>query len=271
MPYVYVLSNPSYPEGTYKIGHTTKTMQERLAGLNNTSVPTPFKIEAQYEVLLSEYVEKQVHKHLKPYRLSKGREFFGNGITLDDIHLAIVHCCNTHGSTYSFGVDTLTPKGLIDATIAEAQSIATQAEAKKLAYDMRIAHEEALELENLLRLIDNTLYQINKYPSERSKRVNEITNTMRYLMFKRGLDTDAKLQKLEYLHVKNLKLLDLVIAGSAYSRYYYKNFDLTSLEFHSLNLPKDYKHKIYIDDYTCIKNHILTKVHCQLNNNRENT
>jgi len=105
MPFVYVLSNPSYPEGTYKIGHTTKSIEQRLASLNNTSVPTPFKIEAQYEIEDSYSIEQAVFAILSNYRLSANREFFSNGLTLAMIHNTVISLIDEE----ELGINTLTP------------------------------------------------------------------------------------------------------------------------------------------------------------------
>ena len=191
MAYVYVLSNPSYPEGTYKIGHTTKTMQERLAGLNNTSVPTPFKVEAQYEVLgegRSALVERYTHKNLKPYRLNKGREFFGNGLTLDDIHIAVVS--NMYQGWE--GTDNITPQTLRDDTRAREQALIDERKANEDRKLLNNIHEEALCINKIL--IDFT-DALSCFPTKESlfeykafvESQNKIKTTYKYKLFGVGL------------------------------------------------------------------------------------
>lgn len=72
---VYVLSNPSYPN-IYKIGKTTRSVEERMNELNNTSVLTPFKLEIEFKTDNCHDLEKYLHKKLDRYRVNKKREFF---------------------------------------------------------------------------------------------------------------------------------------------------------------------------------------------------
>ena len=73
--FIYILSNPSM-QGLLKIGHTTRLVEERIAELNNTGLPTPFKIAAKYEVWNPYEYEQEIHKGLATFRLSSNREFF---------------------------------------------------------------------------------------------------------------------------------------------------------------------------------------------------
>lgn len=74
--YLYVLSNPGFQEGLLKIGSTRKDMIERLRELNSPdSVPTPFKIEACFEVEDPLMAEERVLDTLKEFRVSD-KKFF---------------------------------------------------------------------------------------------------------------------------------------------------------------------------------------------------
>ena len=74
--YVYVLSNECMP-GIYKIGCTTKTVQERSNELSrSTSIPLPFIEEMSFFVFDVDEAEKKMHEELKQYRVNKDREFF---------------------------------------------------------------------------------------------------------------------------------------------------------------------------------------------------
>ena len=72
--YVYVVSNKSIP-GKLKIGQTTRSIGERLAELNNTSVPTDFEIELCCSVYDAPKAEKVLHRHFET-RFKQEKEFF---------------------------------------------------------------------------------------------------------------------------------------------------------------------------------------------------
>ena len=74
--WVYVLTNPDYP-GTYKIGKTTKSVAERLKGLNSsTSLRYPFHLATALRTNDAKAAEDYIHSVLEKYRNRKGREFF---------------------------------------------------------------------------------------------------------------------------------------------------------------------------------------------------
>lgn len=75
MGYIYVLQNSSFP-GYIKIGHTTRTVRERVSELNTTGVPTPFNVLHSWEVVNSYDVEQSLHNKYAEYRVSGNREFF---------------------------------------------------------------------------------------------------------------------------------------------------------------------------------------------------
>jgi len=79
--YVYVMSNPSMP-GMYKIGFTTRPMEERLQEANqpNTWIPTPFLLEFTKFVTNPQQKEMTVHKILAKDRVNPSREFFRTDI-----------------------------------------------------------------------------------------------------------------------------------------------------------------------------------------------
>ena len=73
--YVYVLKNDSMP-GILKIGMTTRTVEERIAELNGTNLPTPFRLVLKYFSKRPQEDEAALHKRLEDYRISDSREFF---------------------------------------------------------------------------------------------------------------------------------------------------------------------------------------------------
>lgn len=74
--YVYVMSNPSYPEDMLKIGWTRDHPIIRANDLHTSGIPTPFNIEFVIITEEGSKVEKIIHNHLKSYRETTKREFF---------------------------------------------------------------------------------------------------------------------------------------------------------------------------------------------------
>jgi hypothetical protein len=73
---VYVLTNPAMP-GLVKIGQTSQEdAQVRIAQLNSTGVPFPFKLEFACKVPNPDEVEEALHKAFAPDRVNPRREFF---------------------------------------------------------------------------------------------------------------------------------------------------------------------------------------------------
>lgn len=72
---VYVLVNDSMP-GLVKIGMTLRSISERLAELNNTSVPVKFEVAKFYICDEPPVIELKIHEFFKNSRLNDNREFF---------------------------------------------------------------------------------------------------------------------------------------------------------------------------------------------------
>ena len=81
--FVYVLSNPQFKEGVYKIGLTRNPIVERMKQLYNTSVPVAFQQEFALEVDDCVKVERELHVHFESKRINARREFFQ--LTLEDL------------------------------------------------------------------------------------------------------------------------------------------------------------------------------------------
>lgn len=73
--WIYCISNPSFP-GKVKIGFTTNTVEERMAQLDSTSVPTPFQLAGKWKSRNVEQDENTLHRKLSKYRVRSNREFF---------------------------------------------------------------------------------------------------------------------------------------------------------------------------------------------------
>lgn len=74
--YVYVMSNPSYPDDILKIGWTREHPSIRANDLHTSGIPTPFIIEYVIITYEGSKLEKKIHDHLKNYRVNSNREFF---------------------------------------------------------------------------------------------------------------------------------------------------------------------------------------------------
>ena len=73
--YVYIMSNACYDDDVFKIGWTSRHPFHRISQLN-TGAPTPFIVELVIVTLEGCKLEKQIHTHLKQYRMETNREFF---------------------------------------------------------------------------------------------------------------------------------------------------------------------------------------------------
>lgn len=74
---VYIMVNPSFKDGIYKVGHSTE-YKKRIKKLFTTGIPTPFEAIAVVFFPDCESVEKLFHEYLqaKGERILKNREFF---------------------------------------------------------------------------------------------------------------------------------------------------------------------------------------------------
>jgi hypothetical protein len=74
--YVYVMSNPSFPEDMLKIGWTREHPNIRANDLHTSGIPTPFIVEFVIITPEGSKVEKLIHNYIKTYRVNSNREFF---------------------------------------------------------------------------------------------------------------------------------------------------------------------------------------------------
>ncbi len=74
---IYILRSASHSNDIYKIGLTRRDVSLRAKEVGSTTgVPLPFGVLASWEVGNCSEVEKEVHSHLKDYRINTKREFF---------------------------------------------------------------------------------------------------------------------------------------------------------------------------------------------------
>lgn len=73
---IYLLSNKAFTKGMYKIGYTTRAIEDRVNELYTTGVPCPFDIEFVLDVNNLKKVETAIHTELAKYRFNMDREFF---------------------------------------------------------------------------------------------------------------------------------------------------------------------------------------------------
>jgi hypothetical protein len=76
--YIYILSNPAFKDGLYKIGMTTRSADSRAWEIftGATGVPAPFKVEYTFPVSRCTLAEREVHNELHRHRYNTNREFF---------------------------------------------------------------------------------------------------------------------------------------------------------------------------------------------------
>ena len=75
--YVYVMSNKSYGNDTFKIGSTSGIPEDRAVTLSSTGLIHPFVVEYKEKFKNAEFIEKKIfHKILKKQRIKGNREFF---------------------------------------------------------------------------------------------------------------------------------------------------------------------------------------------------
>jgi hypothetical protein len=74
--YIYMLHNPGHPVNLFKIGLTTKTVEERAKQLSGTPSVDKFLIAHSWLVNDCIVAEKLVHEALFKFRINERREFF---------------------------------------------------------------------------------------------------------------------------------------------------------------------------------------------------
>jgi hypothetical protein len=73
--YVYIMSNACYEDDVFKIGWTSRH-PFHIASQLNTGAPTPFIVDLVIITTEGHKLERQIHNHLKQYRMDINREFF---------------------------------------------------------------------------------------------------------------------------------------------------------------------------------------------------
>ena len=85
--FVYVISNPCYREGIFKIGLTTNEVDIRKKQLFTTGVPTPFHTCMVIETEDCHELEKSLHDQFRSVRINDRREwFFLNLVDINKIY-----------------------------------------------------------------------------------------------------------------------------------------------------------------------------------------
>jgi hypothetical protein len=91
--YVYVLSNPSMP-GLVKIGRSIHGGRKRAKELDQTGIPTPFKLEFEiFDHYHHQLLESYVHQRFSNERVNNLREFFRIPITTAVIGVVDEYSC----------------------------------------------------------------------------------------------------------------------------------------------------------------------------------
>lgn len=74
--FIYLMRNASHDLNLFKIGLTTKTVEERARQLSGTSSPDKFLIIHRWQVSDCILAEKIIHESLDEFRVNSNREFF---------------------------------------------------------------------------------------------------------------------------------------------------------------------------------------------------
>ena len=75
--YLYLMRSGTHSMDIYKIGKTKRSPDVRARELSGaTGVPTKFEVLYTWEVGDVDALEKEAHRRLRPYRISRKREFF---------------------------------------------------------------------------------------------------------------------------------------------------------------------------------------------------
>ena len=74
---IYIITNKKQGKNTFKVGKTSKSIDERLKQLNSeTGLLGKFEVFATFVVDDIDKAEKECHKNLKDFRIQNNREFF---------------------------------------------------------------------------------------------------------------------------------------------------------------------------------------------------
>lgn len=82
--WVYVFGNRMMP-GVFKIGFTTRSVEQRLHQLYTTGVPGPFHCVFAEWFADCRRAEAFIHERLTAYRLEQSREFFAVELSVVDV------------------------------------------------------------------------------------------------------------------------------------------------------------------------------------------
>ena len=74
--WIYILTNPIYPNDFLKIGKTTRSPAARAKELSSTGVPAKFKVAYKIKVSDCDYIETLIHDRFRKFRYSNDKEFF---------------------------------------------------------------------------------------------------------------------------------------------------------------------------------------------------
>ena len=77
--YVYILTNPSFRDNWVKIGKSSRSVEQRVSELDNTSVPLPFEVYATLKTTKYSEAERLIHRYIERFtklRIRDNREFF---------------------------------------------------------------------------------------------------------------------------------------------------------------------------------------------------
>lgn len=169
--YLYCFSNDSL-KNLYKIGMTTRSVEERLKEANSSTwCPDKFKVELSVKINNVEEREKIVHKLLEEYRSNSRREFFEAPLEKVKLIFDLLReeDIKSENIVVEVAKSKVEPKGMITRSIEKKHDI----------YDEFISeNKEFLETHSEYRDIYSKFYEwfSNKHP-------NKFVPTLETLMF----------------------------------------------------------------------------------------
>jgi hypothetical protein len=159
--YVYILSNPSF-RGIYKVGYTTKAVEQRMGELYSTGVPNKFRLEFCIEVSDGLKAEKHLHSKLHDYRHEK--EFFKLSIK------QLIEICKNE--LFKGEIDFIRYYGRSNSLYLSAEE---EQEIKNKTAERKILEERKIAAEKSLQAKDKEKEDLNKRTQAQIERFSLLT------------------------------------------------------------------------------------------------
>lgn len=160
--FIYILSNPSMP-GYVKVGRTNTTLEQRLAELHSTGVPTRFELELSLEVKSSVDSERKAHNALSKFRPEKNREFFKIPVKeAIQIVLSALDEFKVHNFRENYGIERLVQESI--AKNRETRERRNK-EIELLKSELAQVEPHVAQIETLLQQEEDRYRLLGAYPT----------------------------------------------------------------------------------------------------------